>query len=123
MESQEKEIHNHRVKVLKALGHSSRLYIVLRLSQSEACVGDLTHEIGADVSTVSKHLAVLRDAGLVKDRREGQNILYSITCDCIFQFIHCIDDVNTPDLSGGRRQPAICKIKTPGIDGTLLQKN
>ncbi len=109
MNRQEKTIQRRRVAVFKALAHPSRLYIVMRLSESEACVGDLTKEIGADVSTVSKHLAVLRDAGLVADRRDGQNIVYSLACDCILDFMHCVDAVNPPEVRGSRRGAA-CSI-------------
>ena len=110
MKAHEKKLHEHRVTVFKALAHSSRLYIVNRLAEGEACVGDLTNEIGADVSTVSKHLAILRDAGLVADRREGQNILYSLSCNCILDFIHCVDEVVPSSDPGLRRRPA-CEIK------------
>ncbi len=109
MNRQEKAIHRRRVAVFKALAHPSRLYIVMRLSESEACVGDLTKEIGADVSTVSKHLAVLRDAGLVADRRDGQNIMYSLACDCILDFMHCVDAVNPPEVRSSRRGAA-CSV-------------
>lgn len=98
-------LHENRVAVFKALAHSSRLYIVLRLAEGEACVGDLTGEIGADVSTVSKHLAILRDAGLVTDRREGQNVYYSLVCACIIDFLHCVDAVAPRAGSGSRRNP------------------
>jgi ArsR family transcriptional regulator len=109
MNRQEKTIQKRRVAVFKALAHPSRLYIVMRLSESEACVGDLTKEIGADVSTVSKHLAVLRDAGLVADRRDGQNIVYSLACSCILDFMHCVDAANPPEVRGSRRGAA-CSI-------------
>lgn len=102
-------LHEHRVEVLKALAHPSRLFIVLRLGESRACVGDLTKEIGADVSTVSKHLAILRDVGLVVDNRDGQNIFYSLACDCILDFIHCVDAVIPPNNPGSRR----CTACTP----------
>ncbi len=111
MNRQEKIIHKRRVAVFKALAHPSRLYVVMRLSESEACVGDLTKEIGADVSTVSKHLAVLRDVGLVADRRDGQNIVYSLACDCILDFIHCVDAVNPPGTPGARRRPSCRLVK------------
>ena len=105
------DLHKHRVDVFKALAHPSRLYIVLRLSEGEACVGDLTKGVGADVSTVSKHLAILRDVGLVADRREGQNILYSLACDCILDFIHCVDAVTPPGDPGARRRPVCARMK------------
>jgi len=111
MNTNDKDLHDHRVDVFKALAHSSRLYIVLRLADGEACVGDLTSEVGADVSTVSKHLAILRDAGLVTDRRDGQNILYSLACACILDFIHCVDSVTPPGNAGARRRPACAPAK------------
>ncbi len=107
------EMHERRVEVFKALAHSSRLYIVLRLAEGEACVGDLTVEIGADISTVSKHLAILRDAGLVTDRREGQNIFYSLACTCIIDFLHCVDAVAPHKGSGTRRNPGC--IRSPEV--------
>ncbi len=111
MSMHDADLHEHRVDVFKALAHPSRLYIVLRLSEGEACVGDLTKEVGADVSTVSKHLAILRDVGLVTDRREGQSILYSLDCDCILDFIHCVDAVTPPGDPGARRRPVCVSMK------------
>ncbi|MEN6477766.1 MAG: metalloregulator ArsR/SmtB family transcription factor [Rectinema sp.] len=108
MNESEKALHERRVDIFKALAHTSRLYIVLRLGEGERSVGDLTGEIGADISTVSKHLAVLRDAGIVTDRREGQNVLYSLACPCILEFLHCVDAVEPANASGCRRGPA-CK--------------
>lgn len=102
-------IHERRVEVLKALAHSSRLYIVLRLAGGERSVGDLTEEIGADISTVSKHLALLRDTGIVSDRREGQTVLYNLACPCILDFLHCVDAVRPFDETGTRRGAA-CSI-------------
>lgn len=106
------DLHERRVDVFKALAHPTRLYIVLRLSEGEARVGDLTKEVGADVSTVSKHLAVLRDVGLVADRREGQSILYSLACDCVLDFLHCVDAVTPPGDPGTRRRPVRVRMKS-----------
>jgi ArsR family transcriptional regulator len=110
MNETDKVIHERRVDVFKALAHTSRLYIVMRLAEGERSVGDLTDEIGADISTVSKHLAVLRDVGLVTDRREGQNVFYSLACICILDFLHCVDAVTEPGRTGARRGPA-CPIR------------
>ncbi len=107
--------HLRRVEVLKALGHPSRLFIVMRLAEGEACVGDLTREIGDDVSTVSKHLAILRATGLVIDRRDGQNIYYSLACNCILDFIHCIDAVVPASNPESRRLPG-CSIARKNKD-------
>ena len=65
-------------QVLKALGHPSRLFLVDHLARGERCVCELTALVGADVSTVSRHLAVLRDAGLVADERRGAQVFYRL---------------------------------------------
>jgi ArsR family transcriptional regulator len=82
-----------RAKVMKALAHSSRLFIVDELSRGERCVCELTEMIGADVSTVSKHLAVLREAGLVLDERRGVQIFYRLRVPCILNFFGCVEAV------------------------------
>jgi len=78
---------------MKALAHSSRLFIVDELSRGERCVCELTEMIGADVSTVSKHLAVLREAGLVLDERRGVQVFYRLRVPCILNFFGCVEAV------------------------------
>ena len=58
-----------RAKIIKAIAHPSRLFIIEELSKQERCVGELTEMICADASTVSKHLSVLKNAGLVSDEK------------------------------------------------------
>ena len=82
-----------QAKVMKALAHPSRLFIVEELSSGERCVCELTEMIGADVSTVSKHLTVLRTAGLVQDDKRGTQVFYSLRYTCVPSFFHCIDEV------------------------------
>jgi ArsR family transcriptional regulator len=82
-----------RARVMKALAHPSRLFIVDELSRGERCVCELTDMIGADVSTVSKHLAVLREAGLVLDERRGVQIFYRLRVPCILNFFGCVEAV------------------------------
>ena len=82
-----------RAQVMKALAHPSRLFIVEELSRGERCVCELTEMIGADVSTVSKHLAVLREAGLVLDERRGVQMFYRLRVPCILNFFGCVEAV------------------------------
>jgi ArsR family transcriptional regulator len=72
-----------RAAIFKALGHPTRLLIVERLEQSPHCVCELTELIGADTSTVSKHLSVLRAAGLVYSTKEGTTVYYHLACSCL----------------------------------------
>ena len=56
--------HEARVKIIKAMAHPSRLLIIDRLAEHEYCVCELQQMVGADMSTVSKHLSVLKNAGM-----------------------------------------------------------
>lgn len=55
--------------MFKALGDETRLRIVHLLFEGELCVCDLTHALGMPQSTVSRHLALLKNAGIIADRR------------------------------------------------------
>ncbi len=93
MEQQRQQHLQERVKILKALAHPSRLFIVEELAHGERCVCDLTAMIGADVSTVSKHLAILRRAGLVCDDKRGNQVFYQLRAPCVLNFFVCIEAV------------------------------
>jgi DNA-binding transcriptional ArsR family regulator len=67
------------VALFRSLGDPARLAIVMRLAQGEARVVDLTRLLGLAQSTVSKHLACLRDCRLVDHRTEGRQSYYSLT--------------------------------------------
>ena len=82
-----------RAKIAKALAHPSRLMILDALQQQELCVCELTELVGADQSTVSKHLAVLKNTGLVEDRKEGSMSVYHNTCQCLDGFFGCMESV------------------------------
>jgi len=82
-----------RARVMKALAHPTRLFIVDELSRGERCVCDLTEKIGADVSTVSKHLSVLKSAGIVRDDKRGVQVFYRLRVPCILNFFGCVEAV------------------------------
>jgi len=84
---------NARAKVLKAMAHPTRLFIIEELEKGERCVCDLTEQIGADVSTVSKHLSVLKQAGVVLDDKRGNQVFYSLRVPCILNFFGCVESV------------------------------
>ncbi|MBN2374647.1 winged helix-turn-helix transcriptional regulator [bacterium] len=80
-------------KIIKALAHPTRLFMVEELSKQERCVFELTQMVGADMSTVSKHLSVLKQAGIVKDDKHGTQIFYKLKVPCILKFMSCVEDV------------------------------
>jgi DNA-binding transcriptional ArsR family regulator len=83
-----------RAKIIKALAHPSRLLILDELARrKERCVCDLTELIGADMSTVSKHLSLLKGAGLVEIEKRGTQIWYRLRCPCVMDFFRCVETV------------------------------
>ena len=89
MKSMVKPQHEARARIIKAMAHPSRLFILEELSKHERCVNELTDMIGADASTVSKHLSVLKNAGLVTDEKRGNSIYYTLRCHCFIDFFDC----------------------------------
>lgn len=79
-------------KVFKALGQESRLLIVDALRDGERTVTELAELVGDDISTVSRHLAVLREAGVVRSRRAGVTLHYSLLMTCALDFLDCVDN-------------------------------
>ena len=82
-----------QAQVLKALANESRLKIIDRLNRGECSVSELTELIGTDVSTVSKHLALLRAHGIVEDRRQGTTVYYTLLTPCVCNFFACATQV------------------------------
>ncbi len=80
-----------RSKVFKALGHPTRLFMVETLRQGERCVCELTEMVGADVSTVSRHLAALESAGVVQSDKRGVQVFYRLRMCCVAGFMECVD--------------------------------
>ncbi|SKB09078.1 ArsR family transcriptional regulator [Prosthecobacter debontii] len=82
-----------RVTVMKALAHPSRMRIAEALMKGEMCVCDLQALVGADISTVSKHLSLMRAAGVLTCEKRGLNIYYRLACTCLGAFLRCLDEL------------------------------
>ncbi|MBI9080059.1 MAG: winged helix-turn-helix transcriptional regulator [Pseudodesulfovibrio sp.] len=80
-----------RASVFKALGHPARLIMVDALRTGEKCVCDLRDLVNLDMSTVSKHLSVLKAAGIVSGRKQGNWVWYSLELSCLDNFLGCLD--------------------------------
>jgi ArsR family transcriptional regulator len=79
--------------ILKALAHPSRLLIIEELARQERCVQDLTDMVGAQMSTVSKHLSILKSARIVEDEKRGAQVFYSLRTPCVLNFFKCVVSV------------------------------
>ena len=101
--------HEAWAKIIKAMAHPSRLFIIDELSQHECCVHELTEMIGSDTSTVSKHLSVLKNAGLVADEKRGNSIYYTLRCPCIMDFVGCVEGVLSANAEEHTRILQCCK--------------
>ncbi len=84
-----KELIAKQAKIFKALGHPSRLLIVNSLREGAQCVCELQELIGDDISTISRHLGVLREACIVSSEKRGTNIYYSLELNCLDTFLNC----------------------------------
>lgn len=87
-------------EIVKALAHPTRLFILDELSRGERCVQELTDRIGDDMSTVSKHLAVLKHVGILADDKRGLKVFYRIRTECILQAFSCIENVLAARANG-----------------------
>lgn len=108
MEPSLRAVYEARARVIKAMAHPTRLFIVDELSRGGRCVCELQQMIGADMSTVSKHLSVLKSAGIVSDEKRGLQVHYRLRVPCVLQFFGCVESVlasnaqRTSDLAAGR---------------------
>ena len=93
MDTKQKSLFEARAKIIKAVAHPTRLFIVDELSRAERCVNELTEMVGADTSTVSKHLSILKNAGLIKDEKRGTQVFYCLKTPCILNFFGCVESV------------------------------
>ncbi len=84
----------NKVNILKALAHTTRLFIVEELNKKELCVNEITDMVGVDISTISKHLSVLKNAKIIKDKKVGNCVYYSLIAPCILDMFDCINDVS-----------------------------
>ncbi len=95
MDTIERQKYQTRAAIMKALAHPSRLMIIEELEKGPRCVFELQQIVGADISTVSKHLSVLKHAGLVYDVKQGTTVYYHLQTPCVLDFLGCVDRVIT----------------------------
>ncbi|PKN72460.1 MAG: transcriptional regulator [Candidatus Cloacimonetes bacterium HGW-Cloacimonetes-3] len=76
--------------IMKAMANPTRLFILDMLKEKEQCVCELQAHIGLDMSTVSKHLSVLKQAGIISSRKHNNQVFYSLLCPCVLDFYSCM---------------------------------
>ena len=101
-----------QAKIFKALGHPSRLLMVDALRGGELCVCELQKLVGDDMSTVSKHLAVLKDAGVVAADKRGTITYYRLALCCLDTFLQCTGNLVEKRI---RAQLAVLDLQPAGL--------
>jgi len=101
MDKNEKAKYAAKARVFKALAHPTRLWMAERLVGGERCVCEFVNAADLDFSTISKHLTVLRQAGIVEDQRRGKQVFYRLKVPCILQFVKCVEAVLEAERSAG----------------------
>lgn len=82
-----------RARIIKSLAHPARLLMVQTLTEGERCVCELTGIVGSDMSTVSKHLSLLKNAGIIQDEKRGNQVFYKLKTPCVLNFLGCVERV------------------------------
>lgn len=93
MDRRTRQMYEARARVVKALAHPARLFMVDKLAGSEFCVCELAEMVGSDISTVSRHLAQLREAGIVEDEKRGTQVFYRLAMPCVLRLFECVEPV------------------------------
>ena len=77
-------------QVLKTVGHPLRLKIVESLETGELRVNDIVARVGSGQAVVSRHLALMKDKGILSARRDGTNVYYTIQNRNVISLLHCV---------------------------------
>jgi DNA-binding transcriptional ArsR family regulator len=94
MDAKNQAKYEARARIIKAMAHPARLFIVDELARrGERCVCELTHLVGTDMSTVSRHLSILKHAGIIEDQKRGSQVYYKLRVRCVLDFFECVESV------------------------------
>lgn len=95
-------IYQVKADFFKTLGHPARIRILELLRDGERPVSELIPEVGIEPSHLSQQLAILRRANLVRSRKEGSSVLYSVAEPRLFQLLEVAKAILTSSLTETR---------------------
>jgi DNA-binding transcriptional ArsR family regulator len=93
LDAEQKKMYAMMAQVIAAAGHEIRLAILDYLRDGEQCVCDIADYVDANRSNVSRHLAVMLNAGLVSQRKDGLKMMYTLRTPCILNITKCVTGV------------------------------
>jgi DNA-binding transcriptional ArsR family regulator len=96
-----------QAQILKVLTHPVRLAILNILRDGEHCVCHMEAHLGYRQAYISQQLMVLREAGLIQDRRDGWNVFYRVTEPRIFAILAVVEQIIPPENANSPFRPAV----------------
>ena len=94
----EKERYEYMASVMKAMAHPSRLLIIDELEKKPRNVSELTQMVGSDISTVSRHLQVLKQAGIIAASKVNNQVIYRLRYHCVLDMYKCVIKIKDTEL-------------------------
>jgi DNA-binding transcriptional ArsR family regulator len=101
--------YKNQARIIKALAHPTRLFIVDELSRGKRCVCELKDMIGVEMPTVSRHLAMLKNAGILADDKRGLQVFYRLRVPCVLNFFKCVEAVQRNGCKSTKRSGGKCQ--------------
>ena len=101
--TEERDLYACQAEVIKAVAHPVRIAIVNFLREQEQCVCDIVAHVGAERSNVSRHLAVMVNAGVLSFRKEGLKVIYRLETCCMLEFLQCVAKVAAQRIASHQR--------------------
>jgi len=102
MNKTQRQLYEMKAEIVKAAAHPIRLAVIDCLRDGERCVCEITKEVGAERSNVSRHLALMTKAGLLESRKDGLMVFYKLRTPCILNFIECVGQCLKEQLKENR---------------------
>jgi ArsR family transcriptional regulator len=96
-----------RAKIIKAMAHPVRLMAIEFLKNGERSFSEIFDLFQLDKSTVSKHLLVLKEAGIASSRKNGTDMIYKLEVPCVTDFFSCVTAVIESNVK--KQQACLCK--------------
>ena len=95
-----------RAKIMKAMAHAVRLMMIEFLKKREHSFSEIFDLFQLDKSTVSKHLLVLKEAGIISSRKDGLEMYYKLEVPCVTDFFTCVTAVIESNVK--KQQACLC---------------
>ena len=86
-------LYEKKAQIFKTLSNPVRLEIMDFLADGEKCVCEIVENLNYEQPHISKSLIKLKEAGLIKDRKEGLNVYYSLKICCMGEFFNCLSKI------------------------------